>query len=298
MPIPEPTSEETEQTFINRCMEDSTMQEEYEDTDRRLGVCYSQWRRRDKSMSNIVRKSVDLKLKSDKEGSFTARIATLDVIDKDGDVTVAGAFPEGREVLVSAYDHSSWMGELPVGKATLTEKDNEVVAEGQFNLNSQSGKEHYEAVKFSGNLQQWSYGFTITESGEETRDGQEVRILKALEPYEISPVLLGAGSDTATLAIKQDKGTTYADEAETVLAAVESFAGRTKSLADLRTKEGRTLSNSNRERMQKLEKLLSEIESDLKELLDATDPDKGKALTATLQGIKEKLNYMEVIRND
>jgi len=236
----------------------------------------------------LTRKSVQLELKKDKEGAFVAKIATLNVIDKDGDVTASGAFPQGKEVLVSAYQHESWGGALPVGKAIIKEDGDDVIAEGEFNLKTQTGREHYEAVKFSGGLQEWSYGFSVLESEDSEVEGQKVRILKSVEPYEISPVLLGAGIGTQTLAIKNDK-TAYVDQAESVLAAVSDLTERTKSLADLRRKEGRVLSSSNRERMSKLLKALSDVATDLKELLEATEPD--KALVAYLTAIKEKAKF-------
>lgn len=235
----------------------------------------------------MEKKSFQLELKKDKEGAFTAKIATLNVIDKDGDVTISGAFPEGKEVLVSAYQHESWGGALPVGKAIIKEIGNDVIAEGEFNLKTQTGREHYEAVKFSGGLQEWSYGFTVKDANNEGEfEGQKVRILKSVEPYEISPVLLGAGVGTATLAIKNDK-TTYADEAESVLAAVSNLAERTKSLADVRRKEGRDLSSPNKERISKLLSALVDVESSLKEL--TTEPD--KALITCLTAIKEKVKF-------
>ena len=251
---------------------------------------------------HIERKAVSLELDDAKEGSFIARIATLNVIDKDGDVTLPGAFKGNGEVLVSAYMHGSWMGSLPVGKATLSERDGEVLAKGEFNLKTDTGNEHYESVKFSGGLQEWSYGFKVLELGSEKQlaawakehDGARPgRILKKLQAFEISPVLLGAGIDTATLAIKS--GATYAGQAETVLAAVEELATRTKSLADLRLKEGRVLSTKNRERMQKLLDMLSGVASDLKELLDATEPeDDEKQSQAVLLITKIKRELAEV----
>ena len=234
---------------------------------------------------DLIRKSVQIELKKDKEGTFIARIATLNVIDKDGDVTIDGAFEDGREVLVSAYQHESWGGALPVGKAVLRVAGDEVLAEGEFNLKTQTGREHYESVKFSGGLQEWSYGFLVKVSEDGEFDGQKVRFLKEVEPYEISPVLLGAGIGTATLAIKNDK-TTYADEAESVLAAVSNLAERTKSLADVRRKEGRELSDTNKERISTLLKSLSEVAANLKELTANKDE-----LVACLNAIKEKVKF-------
>ena len=248
-------------------------------------------------------KLVKLKLKADKEGSFTAKIATLDVIDKDNEVTLAGAF-SGKEVLISSYMHGSWQGGLPVGKATISESGDDVLAEGEFNLETETGKEHYKAVKFSGGLQEWSYGFRVTEEGSEgeldewakAHDGaRPTRILKTVDPFEISPVLLGAGVDTATLAIKNEKAT-YVDQAEAVLAAVTDLVTRTKSLADLRLKEGRVLSSKNREHMKSLLDSLSSVASELKSLLDATEPvDDEKLAQAVMIFTKIKRELTEVI---
>jgi len=295
MPIPKPHDDEEENDFISRCMGNDTMQEDYSDNDQRLAICYTQWENREgKAMGDLERKSIQVELKEDKEGSFIAKIATLNVIDKDGDETVPGAIEIGKEVLVSAYMHGSWMGGLPVGKAVLSESKDALLADGEFNLKTETGREHYEAVKFSGKLQEWSYGFKVDESEEETRDGQKIRVLKKVTIFEISPVLLGAGMETATLAIKE-AGKTFSDEGEAVLAAVESFIARTKSLADLRQKEGRVLSSANRDRMKKLLGMLSGVASDLKELLDATEPvDTEKLAQAVLIFTKIKRELSEV----
>ena len=290
MPIPKPLTDEEEDDFISRCM--SAIADEYEDNDQALAICGTQWREREKSMNEIERKAVSLQLDDEKEGSFVARIATLNVIDKDGDETKPGAFENGKEVLVSSYMHGSWMGSLPVGKAVINESGKDVLATGEFNLKSEAGREHYESVKFSGGLQEWSYGFKVDESDEETRDGQKIRVLKKVSVFEISPVLLGAGVDTATLAIKS----TYTDQGEAVLAAVTELVTRTKSLADLRQKEGRVLSSANRERMKKLLTMLSGVASDLKELLDATEPvDDEKLAQAVLLYTKIRRELTEVI---
>jgi len=296
MPIPKPRNDETEEEWIERCMGNNTMQEEYPENDQRLAVCYTQWREREgKSMDNLERKSIQIELKEDQEGSFRARIATLNVVDKDGDMTLPGAFKKGREVLISAYMHGSWMGNLPVGKATIHEEGDEVIADGEFNLKTDTGREHYEAVKFSGKLQEWSYGFKVDEAGEKDIEGQKVRLLKKVTPFEISPVLLGAGIGTATLAIKNEKAT-YHDQAETVLAAVTELVDRTKSLADLRQKEGRVLSEANRDRMKKLLGMLTDVAANLKELLDATEPvDDEKLAEAVYLYTKIKQELTEVI---
>lgn len=220
---------------------------------------------------HMEHKSIKIQFKEAQEGAFTAQIATLNVVDSDGDLTKSGAFPTGKELLISAYQHGSWQGALPVGKAVIREIGDAVIAEGQFNLNSASGREHYEAVKFTGSLQEWSYGFWPVKWNMEEIDGKQVRILESVDPVEISPVLKGAGVGTATLAIKEDDGAPFAQHFETALAAVVGVVERSKSLADLRRKEGRTLSQANRNRIKDLQSQLNTLSAELQTLLDETD---------------------------
>ena len=245
----------------------------------------------------IERKSIVVKLKDGPDGSFVARIATLNVKDKDNDITMPGAFEPGKTVLVSAYMHGSWQGKLPVGKATIKEVGDDVIAEGQFNLKTTEGRDTYEAVKFAPDLQEWSYGFYPTEYEEGKDENEGARILKKVDVKEIAPVLVGAGVNTGVLAIKnKSEGMIYADQAEAVLAAVTDLADRTKSLADLRLKEGRTLSSANRTRIQEIADALVNAEADLKNLLMATEPRDDKALAQTvLLYIKIKQELSEVI---
>jgi len=134
------------------------------------------------------------------EGAFTAVFATLGVKDLDGDITVPGAFQEGQAVRIARWGHD-W-GDLPVGKGVIHADEKEAWVEGQFFLETQGGQEHYKTVKALGDLQEWSYGFDILEDARGEQDGEPVRLLKKLDVFEVSPVLLGAGIDTRTEAIK------------------------------------------------------------------------------------------------
>ena len=141
----------------------------------------------------------------DDAGKGTAVIATLNVIDKDGDVTMPGAFGDQHAVVVPTHN---W-NHVPLGKATIREEGNEVLADFQLNLDIQAAREWHSALKFdlaNGDaLQEWSYGFTIKDSSIGDFDGESVRFLKSVDVHEISPVLLGAGEGTRTLAVKSAK---------------------------------------------------------------------------------------------
>ncbi len=228
----------------------------------------------------ILRKSfTGIELKKDKPGMFLARFAKLNVPDKQGDVTLPGAAPSGKKVLLSAYMHGSWDGALPIGAGVIIEKGDELLFDGEINLNMDSGKEHYEMMKLAPELVEFSYGFKVIELDEESewsKNPKVWRVFKKLDIFEISPVLRGAGVDTALLTIKSDKdqGLTFAAQAETALAAATDLVARAKSLADLRRKEGRDLSPSGREGITHVKKRLGEIEVEIKTLLQ--EPEKPK----------------------
>lgn len=146
----------------------------------------------------------------DDKGDGLAVIATLNVIDKDGDVTIPGAFGEQTAPMVPAHDWSA----TPIGKARIFEKEDQVLAEFKLNLKTVEGLNWYEALKFDLDhppaKQEYSYGYEIGINGSEMGEfsGVRVRYLKKITVHEVSPVLLGAGMDTGTIGIKNggDKG--------------------------------------------------------------------------------------------
>jgi len=146
---------------------------------------------------------IEFKQDADQTGEFRAEFATLNVIDHDQDVTVPGAFHDGQETLIEAWNHN--YAELPVGKGIIHEDGDKAVVEGQFFLDTQGGLEHYKTVKALGAMQEWSYTFDIEESGEGEFNDQDVRFLRKLDVWGVAPVQRGAGIDTRTTDIKGRK---------------------------------------------------------------------------------------------
>jgi len=135
-------------------------------------------------------------------GKVRAVFATLNVRDSDGDVTRPGAFGE-QTVRMSAHNHESWFGALPIGRGKIFEDGDEAIFEGEFFLNTAAGHDTFEVVKgLSPDLQEWSYGYDILESAQGEIDDLPVTFLDDLKVHEVSPVLLGAGVDTRTLEVK------------------------------------------------------------------------------------------------
>lgn len=144
------------------------------------------------------------------KGVVTAVFAKTGVVDRGGDFILPGAFGE-QNVVVSAFNHASsgfMGGDLPVGKGRIFEKDDEAIAELQFFLNTDAGRQHFEVIKALGGLQEYSFGFLVLETGELTQDLMKIgvdRVIKSVQVFEVSPVLLGEGIDTRTLSVKKRK---------------------------------------------------------------------------------------------
>lgn len=153
-------------------------------------------------------KSLLFSVKDAEKGLVEAVFSTFNVKDHDDDITLPGAFENGAKVAISAYGHRSWMGMPPVGKGTIRVEKDRAILEGQFNLKTESGRETFETVKHMGELQEWSYGFEVLETGELTEELRQKgvrRVLKKLKVFEVSPVLRGAGIDTETLSVKDKR---------------------------------------------------------------------------------------------
>jgi len=154
-----------------------------------------------KSMEKkTYRGTISLKEDSDQTGEFQAVFATTNVIDHDEDVTVPGAFQDGQEAVIEAWNHN--YQNLPVGKGAIHERDNKALVDGAFFLDTQGGLEHYKTVKALGPLQEWSYTFEILERSMGKFGDRDVRFLKKLDVWGVAPVQRGAGIGTGTTAIK------------------------------------------------------------------------------------------------
>jgi HK97 family phage prohead protease len=166
-----------------------------------------------------------VEIKDADKGQVTAAFSTFDVIDKDMDVTRPGAFDEGVKVVISAYGHTSWDGALPVGSGTIQATKTEAILDGQFFLDTLAGADTFTAVKrlAADGLGEWSYGYDPIEYSFGEFNDQRVRFLDKLKVYEVSPVLVGAGVNTRTLAAK---GLRFDEHGQALLDELDDFIDR------------------------------------------------------------------------
>ena len=158
-------------------------------------------------------------------GLATARFATLNVRDLDGDVTLPGAFGK-QTVLLSDWAHDS--RSPSIGRADIREEGDQALGDIRFNLKMMRGNEAYQSIAMSQELQQWSYAYQIPEGGAYQGDfeGQQVRFLKTIKVIHLSPVEQGAGINTATLDIKSA-------EADVFKKLIDGIDVLTKRIEDL-----------------------------------------------------------------
>ena len=226
-----------------------------------------------------------------------------------------GKFPPG----VWAHDWS-----LPVAKTLeATEASDGLHVVGQFNLETQRGRETYSDIK-AGIITEYSFGFKTVDA--DRKDG--ARHIKAVDWFEWSPVLIGANRETRTVAVKGAEpsdtaliqrvaallradtlspeakallgletappaGLTYDDHSSKVLAAVEELAGRTREIAALRAKEGRALASHRRVRLQEMLANMQQMTNLIADLLTETEP---TARTADAGSDPQQL-YVQFQRN-
>lgn len=205
-------------------------------------------------------KTVQVKIDGDGEGSLTAVFSTLKVIDKDMDVTNPGAFKNGQEVILSDYNHGSIprfgsAGRPPVGKGTIKEVGDQAIFTGKYFMDTAAGVEAYKTTKAVGDLQEYSYHYEVKDSALGKQDGKDVRFLKELDVYEVSPVYRGAGEGTHTIDIKQG----YTDGMTDVLEAMRGIVRRTKDRQAFRKDNGRDLSANDRKSIVELYALAEEM---------------------------------------
>lgn len=216
-----------------------------------------------------------VEIKDETKGEVEAVFATLNVKDKDDDVTVPGAFTEGQQVVISSYNHKSWEGALPVGKGTVHEVGDAAIFKGQFFMNTQAGKDTFEVVKQLGDRQEWSYGFNVDESEQGEHEGKSARILKKMTVFEVSPVMRGAGVGTRTTYAKS-----FGDELTETVDAVKAAVKSASRVAALRADKGKELSKVTKARLDELADAVEEL----------------KALLTTEEVTEDKTDYQAELR--
>jgi len=219
MPIPTPNSNEDRDDFIDRCMENSTMMEDFPDSDQRMAVCVQQWDKKgseENSMSDKMHIRGAAKFATEEKalGDRQVRvIVSTESLDRDGDIIVAEGInlDEYRKNPVILWMHNHFS---PIAKAEdVAVKNGQLEALIQFppeGVDMESDRV-YGLIK-AGVLNATSIGFI---PGEWTAMDPERpyggRKYLTSEMYEFSIVSVGSNRDA--LVIERDhKGALTSEE--------------------------------------------------------------------------------------
>lgn len=232
----------------------------------------------------LERKSYEAEVKAidAQKGVIEAIVSVFTVPDRSGERVVPGAFDKSitRKLPKGVWMHD-WKQpiaktlearELSPGDLQLPERLRAVgglYIKGQFNLDTQRGKEAFSDLKF-GLVDEFSIGYRVTTK--QVNEETSVVDLIEMELYEWSPVLVGMHPDTALVSIKDLvhrgslAGLEMNEHSDAVLAAVKGWSERLADIKADRAMAGRAFPGE--ERKSGISSMIAELESAIANLKD------------------------------
>lgn len=233
MPIPKPSSGESESDFMARCTGDSTMLAEYSQRDQRVAVCLSSYREggkeetvMDEALVEDFTDDFDDEMKSEtldiqaelkayngddeeEKGVFSGYGSIFGNKDLGNDVMVQGAFaksiaskgPKGVKLL---YQHDA---KEPIGVFDEIIEDRKGLrVKGRLAMGTQKGREVYELMKM-GAIDGLSIGYRVSPKGADYDERGKKRMLKEVDLMEISAVTFPMNTRARVQAVKGEQRT-------------------------------------------------------------------------------------------
>lgn len=165
---------------------------------------------------------VGFKVLDDDQGIVTALVSVTGVEDEVKDIIIPGSY---AKTLAARTPKGVWSHtwETPVSKTVQAEElmpgdtrlpkkqrngeawpkeAGALLVETQFNLDTQRGREAFSDVKFFGDEQEWSIGYSVPVGGAKIDPKTGTRYIKEIDLFEYSPVLFGAMPLTTTTSSK------------------------------------------------------------------------------------------------
>tara|TARA_Y100000593_G_scaffold86112_1_gene164251 strand:+ start:6826 stop:7620 length:795 start_codon:yes stop_codon:yes gene_type:complete len=225
---------------------------------------------------NMQHKTVNIITTDEVEGKVQAVFSNFNEVDSDGDVvmpnSIKSGYGERGVAMVWAHD---WKD--VIGRGQIVQDDKRAVFKGQFIMDTERGRDAFNTVKAMGDLQQWSFGYEVldSENGMFKKDNNEeieVRFLKDVKVWEVSPVLVGANQNTYTMSVKGDeqeekKGKRFNEEVAEVLTTLTSLVKRARELTALRLSKDKLLSDEATNLITDLQDALQNAHQDIDTLL-------------------------------
>ena len=233
MPLPKPDQYENDKEFIDRCMSDDVMVEDFEDEKQRLAVCNTQLEENrkniwDKKYNNIMEKrifNIETRAEETEEGNqiISGHASMYDTSSENlggfYEYIEAGAFtPEliaksDTRALIN-HDQNLILGRTTSGTLRLNADDKGLRYE--FDVPQTSyGKDLVGSMQ-RGDITQSSFAFTVADDDWTTdEDGNNIRTIKEIERlYDVSPVTYPAYPEANDLIVAQRGLATYKEKVE------------------------------------------------------------------------------------
>lgn len=241
-----------------------------------------------------VAKLSDFKASSDSDtGGFEGYGSVFGVRDDGGDIVLKGAYvdtlPDFKQRGFIGLSHD-WNG-LPIGYVKdAREDDYGLFIQTEYHSHQQAQEARTVAQEriAAGKGVYLSIGYSVEPGGAAPSSDGQSRLLTRLKLYEVSQV------NVPMLDVAEFTGVKAVDQGQQVLTLVKQYAERMHAIRDLRSKDGRVLSEANRKLLDDLLSELKAVATKVDELLQApvtTDAKKSNlALFAEFQRIQATLN--------
>jgi HK97 family phage prohead protease len=214
---------------------------------------------------SIEHKSFDVEFKSfGDSGEVELYAAVFNNVDRVDDVILPGAFKNldefARDGWLGVNHDMSGMGHATIESATQDDRGLLLTAKFHSTAEAQALRTVVKERKDRGKSVKASIGYAVTDHAFEKREGRKVRLLKGLDIFEASIVNLPANPLAGVASVKSCGPDVLTLDA-------------LKALIDAETKAGRVLSRANHSRLKEWHGTLSAMADQVKEMVDAHDPD-------------------------
>lgn len=247
-----------------------------------------------------------VKANSDGNGTISGYFSVFGNVDRANEIVVKGAFTDTiSEFLKSGYIavNHDW-GAVPVAMPLQAYEDEIglfVTAEFHSTAKAQEIRQTVQERIAKGKDVKCSIGYQVKDA-EYNTDG--IRLLKSIELFECSIVNTPANPRAALTGVKSllANDMTLDEQHEMTLAVIEHFAGRMKELEALKVKDGRSISQRNKERILSVIEALDGLEvpkSVLRELVsekDAIDTELAQQQAAREETLKAQQTALNKLR--
>lgn len=247
MPLPKPNKDESKEKFMDRCMANETMNEEYPDKDQRYAVCQTQWKDKDKKTepADLERRILnpdDVELRISSEDGKPAHLVgyaarfNRDSEDLGGFIEriKPGAFTEalkGADIrALKNHDANLLLGRTTANTLGLAENSRGL----KFDItmpDTTAGRDTAKEVE-RGDISGCSFSFQVKDEEWDEKDGQLYRTIHSVARIgDVGPVTFPAYPDTSVAvrsldawkeqrAQKPESETPHLDEAKQQIAGI------------------------------------------------------------------------------